>query len=158
MTRACLLLAALALTACGPAEKAPTTGNATLYFALSANAKSSPNLVSPVLGTFYGDLYLVEDVSVTGPRADAMAFGAVEVADIDLRTKMPTQVAEQTALTVDLAPGKYVALGFLDVNGNGAATHNPDSGDPVTLALTNQFEIVVGQTTKRTVLFELIYN
>jgi hypothetical protein len=158
VTRALTALAVALLSGCGPAVMKPTTGSATLYFSMSANAKASPALVSPVFGTFYGDVYLEEDVSVTGPRADAVGQGSLEVAGVDLRTVEAGKVGDQTIDTKQLAPGNYVVLGFLDVNANGATSHSPDSGDPATLALTNKFTVVVGEVRKRTVVFELIYN
>lgn len=138
----------LLVTACGPQ---PTTGSATLFFAMSSDAKASPKLVSPAFGKFVGDIYRFEDVSETGPLAGATAVAPVALADVDLRSKMATQVAAQT---VALAPGKYVSLGFLDVNASGVR----DAGDPVTAGLTNQFEVVAGQSTKRTVLLERIWE
>ena len=141
----------LLVTACGPQ---PTTGSATLFFAMSSDAKASPKLVSPAFGKFVGDVYRFEDVSETGPLAGATAVAPVELADVDLRSKMATQVAAQTVQTVALAPGKYVSLGFLDVNASGVR----DAGDPVTAGLTNQFEVVAGQSTKRTVLLERIWE
>jgi len=139
----------LVLTACGPT---PTTGNATLFFAMSSDAKASPKLVSPAFGKFVGNVYRFEDVNETGPLTGATSVAAVELADVDLRSKMATQVAAQTVETVDLAPGKYVALGFLDVNASGVM----DAGDPVTAGLTNQFVVAAGKSTKRTVLLERV--
>ena len=158
MTRALTLGALALLSGCGPAVMKPTTGSATLYFSMSANAKSSPALVSPVFGTFYGDVYLEEDVSVTGPRSDAVGYGSLQLPGVDLRTVEAGKVGDQTIDTAPLAPGNYVVLGFLDVNGNATSTPSPDSGDPATLALTNKFTVVVGEVRKRTVVFELIYN
>lgn len=143
----------LALSACGPAPM--PGGTAEFRFSVSAGVKSSPNLKDPLNGTVYGNLFLQEDVAVDGPRKDAMEFGAVEVANVDLRMAESSSV---TFVTPKLAPGKYVFLGFFDVDGNGATSHDPDAGDPVTLALTNKFEITDGQQVKRSILFELVFN
>ncbi len=130
-------------------------GTAEFRFSVSAGVKSSPNLKDPLMGTVYGNLFLQEDVAVDGPRKDAKEFGAVEVTSVDLRMADSSSVA---FVTPKLAPGKYVFLGFFDVDGNGATSHDPDAGDPVTLALTNKFEITDGQQTKRSILFELVFN
>lgn len=140
------------LTGCGPAPM--PGGTAEFRFSVTSSVKTSPNLKDPLMGTVYGNLFLQEDVGVTGPRSGAMEFGAVEVPNVDLR------MAESSApfITAKLAPGKYVFLGFFDVDGNGATVHEPDPGDPVTLALTNKFDITDGAQTRRSVLFELVFN
>ena len=92
---------------------------------------------------------------MTGPRKDAVAFGAASIPDVDLRMAESSTAA---FVTRPLAPGKYVFLGFFDVDGNGATSKEPDQGDPVTLALTNIFDIVDGQQTRRSILFELVFN
>lgn len=142
-----------AFTACGPAKM--PAGTAEFRFSVSSSVKSSPSLKDPLLGTVYGDLFLQEDVSVTGPRKDAVAFGAAEIQGVDLRM---AESSTATFITPSLAPGKYVFLGFFDVDGNGATSKEPDQGDPVTLALTNTFDIVDGQQTRRSILFELVFN
>lgn len=156
MSRATLFaLAVLALSssACGPAPM--PGGTAEFRFTVSDQVKSSPNLKDPLNGTVYGNIFLQEDVAVDGPRKDAMEFGAVEVPMVDLRTD---KTSTASFVTPKLAPGKYVFLGFYDVDGNGATTRDPDAGDPVTLALTNKFDITDGQQTKRAIVFELVFN
>lgn len=146
-------LVSFAFVACGPAPV--PGGTAEFRFSASPAVKTSPNLKDPLLGTVYGNVFLEEDVSVTGPRKDAMEFASVEVAEVDLRM---TDSSAVSFVTPKLAPGKYVFLGFFDVDGNGTSTHEPDAGDPVTLALTNKFEITDGQQTRRSILFELVFN
>ncbi len=142
--------------ACGPAPvKATPGGTAEFRFTLSDQVKASPVLVDPLLGTVYGNIFLQEDVAVDGPRKDAMQFGAVELANVDLRTE---KVSAVSYITAKLAPGHYVFLGFYDVDGNGAVTHDPDPGDPATLALTNKFDITDAVQTKRLVAFEIVFN
>jgi len=143
----------VAFTACGPAKM--PAGTAEFRFSVSSSVKTSPSLKDPLLGTVYGDIFLQEDVSVTGPRKDAVAFGAASIPDVDLRMAESSTAA---FVTPPLAPGKYVFLGFFDVDGNGATSKEPDQGDPVTLALTNIFDIVDGQQTRRSILFELVFN
>ncbi|MDP3498720.1 MAG: hypothetical protein Q8S33_00235 [Myxococcales bacterium] len=73
-------------------------------------------------------------------------------------TRRSTSRSTAVFITPSLAPGKYVFLGFFDVDGNGTTSKEPDQGDPVTLALTNTFDIVDGQQTRRSILFELVFN
>lgn len=153
-----MVAAAFALTACGTPTPAPMGGTARFRFAAGDMVKNSANLVDPLKGTFYGQIFLQEDVGVTGPRSDAMGFQSLEIANIDLTAKAVGEPAEGSFTTMSLAKGKYVVLGFLDVDSNGAASHNPDNGDPATLALTNKFEITEGNETIRLVLLEIIYN
>jgi hypothetical protein len=153
MKRALFFVLLGALAACGPAS----TPGGTVVFGYSASdmVRTSANLKDPLFGTVYGNIYLQEDVSVTGPRTGAAQLGDVELANVDLRTAT-TSDAKWTSQK--LMPGNYVFLGFLDVDGNGAQTTEPDPGDPVTLALTNKFTIRDGEQTKRSVLFELVFN
>lgn len=157
MKPAFLISVALAATACGGGAAA-TGGTVQFKFAAADMVKNSANLKDPLKGTFYGNIFLQEDVSVTGPRDDAMQFQALEIANVDLTAKAPGDPAEATLTTASLTKGKYVVLGFLDVDGNGATSHDPDMGDPTTLALTNKFEITDGVEAKRLVLLEIIYN
>ncbi len=139
---------------CGPAKKPDPVGTAKFRFQVSNNAKMDSHLTSPLLGTIYGNVFLQEDVSVTGPRTGAMGLADVAVANVDLRS---VDLSNESYTTPDLAPGNYVFLGFYDVNGNGDATRDPDPGDPVTLATTNNFAITDGNQTPKIVIFDLIY-
>ena len=130
-------------------------GTVEFRFTLSDQVKSSPALTDPLLGTVYGNIFLQEDVGVFGPRDGAKEFGAVEVKNVDLRTE---KTSAANFITPKMALGKYVFLGFFDVDGNGASVHDPDKGDPATLALTNKFEITDGAQTKRVILFEIVFN
>lgn len=152
-----LLLTSLALVACGPG--APKGGTAQMRFAVSNDVKNSMNLKDPLKGTFYGQVFLVEDVSITGPRSDAKQFQYVEVANIDLTAKGTGEASDAVFTTEKLEPNTYVVLGFFDVDGNSVTTdRSPDPGDPVTLALTNKFEVSDGAEVKRLVLMELVFN
>lgn len=143
---------------CGAPPQGATTGTAVFRFAATSDVKTSANLKDPLQGTFYGDIFLQEDVSVTGPRKDAQGFQSLEVPAIDLRTTAANEPGAAELTSAPLPPGKYVVLGFFDLDGNGSSTGEPDPGDPVTLALTNTFDIVAGAQTKRLVLFELVFN
>jgi hypothetical protein len=153
MSRALVMsVVALAAVGCGPA-KVPG-GTVQCGFGVSDQVRTNPALKSPLKGTVYGNLFLQEDVAVDGPRAGSTQYGDVEIA-VDLTTATSSD-AKWTSGT--LAPGKYVFLGFFDVNGNAGTAKEPDPGDPVTLALTNKFDITDGAVTKRAVLFELVFN
>ena len=57
-----------------------------------------------------------------------------------------------------LDPGMYNFLGFFDVDENAdPADEAPDNGDPVTLAVTNTFEIEAGETTEYEAQFNLVF-
>jgi hypothetical protein len=130
-------------------------GSATLSFMAKSSVQKAKALVDPLEGTVYGSIFLTEDVNVAGPIAGAEAFGAVEVAGLDLQGEGKVDGAFETP---KLLPGSYTFLGFFDVDGNGAESHDPDPGDPVTLAITNHFVIEAGKTTAYTVVFDLVLN
>jgi hypothetical protein len=154
------LLATFAATAAGcggdpePANTPPPKGTATLRFSASSTVRTNMNLVDPLKGYVYGLLYLSEDVSVTGPRPEAVDYADVELL-IDLEAKDPSEAAWTSP---PLDPNRYVFLGMFDVDGNGAETGEPEAGDPVTLPFTNQFDITADQETQVTVNFDLVYN
>lgn len=150
------LLAAVSfagVAACGPPP--PTTGTAAFRFSISSQARSSPNLRDPLVGAVYGNIFLSEDVSLSGPRSGAPEFGGVDVAEVDLRTEDPSTAAFTTPA---LEPGQYTFLGFWDLDGNGATTKDPDAGDLATLPTTNKFDIEKGVETKRVILFDVVIN
>lgn len=130
------------------------TGDASLTFGVTNGVRANPTLADPLTGTIYGNLFLADDVSLTGPDDDATQFGSVELAGVDLEADTATAPWPSPAL----APGTYVFLGFFDVDGNGTETQEPDPGDPVTLPVTNQFEIVAGETTTVEAVFDLVLN
>lgn len=148
-----LLLLSLGLLASACAPPPVPAGTVLFRFSVSDQVKSSPNLHDPLLGTVYGGLFLQEDVAVDGPRKDAVGQGDVEVAEVDLRVEKSSAAS---FVSPQLAPGKYVFLGFFDVDGSGGG--DPEAGDPVTLALTNKFDITDGVETRRAIVFELVFN
>lgn len=136
------------------APPAPTGGTAAFVFGVTNGVRASGTLVDPLSGAVYGQIFRQADVTLTGPIEGAVEYGSVEATGVDLTTA-------QTAgawTGGDIPAGSYVFLGFFDVDGNGATTREPDAGDPVTLPITNQFDITVGQTTNLTVQFDLVYN
>jgi hypothetical protein len=136
------------------AAVAAGTGTATLTFGVTNGVRQNPTLSDPLIGAVYGNVFLAEDVTLTGPTDDAMEFGEVELLAVDLEAN--TESAPWT--TPELAPGTYVFLGFFDVDANGDVTREPDPGDPVTLPVSNQFEIVVDQDAELAAVFDLVYN
>lgn len=154
--RAMVVVAACALAACGGAEVEadPLANTVTISFTLPEGVRSNPNLVDPPQGTVYGQLFRYAEVSVTGPKDGAEPFDDVEV-DIDLRE---VDVSAETWTSGALPADVYVFLGFFDVDGNGADDPDPDNGDPVPLATTNDFTIVDGEATTLVAQFDIVYN
>jgi hypothetical protein len=160
---AALAAAAALLSACGSGSDtngttsgtpAPTTGTAEANFSVSQSVRDNMALVDPLAGKVYGAVFLAEDVSITGPRDGAEEIASVEI-DLDLTAGDPSGVLWTSE---ELEVQKYTFLGFFDVDGNGATTHEPEAGDPVMLPFTNQFDIVAGKTTEVTIVFDLLYN
>ena len=131
----------------------PTTSTVTIKFSASADVRDSPTLKDPLQGNVYGAIYKSEDVSMMGPIDGAESLIGVDVMGVDL----VGLTFSKATWTGELAPGEYSFLGFFDVDGNGAETKDPDSGDPVTLALTNKFTVTEGEPADVTVIFELVY-
>jgi hypothetical protein len=148
-------LVILGLMACGPAYVDPTASTALFRFDVSDMVRNSPNLTRPPVGTVYGNIFLSEDVSVSGPRNGSDEFGYVEI-QVDLTNGI--SAAENGFTTQKLAPNSYTFLGFLDTNGNALPAKDPDPGDLATLPYTNKFEITDGGQSKKTIVFDLIYN
>jgi hypothetical protein len=147
------VLSGCLLSACGEGTSAPMEGFAELRFSVTNGVRQSPNLVDPLVGTIYGNVFLAKDVTLFGPREGAEQFGYVEMLDVDLQVATESDVWPLGPLPV----GRYMFLGFFDVNGNGHATKEPDPGDPVTLPV-NAFDIEADQTTTLTVDFDLVLN
>ena len=148
------ILCVALLAACGPPPK--MTGTALMKFAVAPSVKSSSDLKSPLRAKVRGAVFLVEDVTLTGPRKEATVFGDVTIEKVDLRT---ADVSAEQLVTEELAPGLYTVLAMMDLNANANNEKpEPDSGDVVTLPFSNKFEIVAGEQTRRLVVFDLIYN
>lgn len=136
---------------------AATMGTVTLKFKASDWVKQNVPMGSSLKGTVYGDLFLSEDVTLMGPLKQAMAYGAVKVSGIDLKTN-PDGTGTWTS--PPLAPERYTFLGFFDVDDKTkmGTEPRPVAGDPVTLPVTNRYLVSAGQTTDGVVLFDLVYN
>lgn len=136
------------------AQPQPPKGTAALRFTVSNEVRKNSALVDPLVGTVYGDIFLSEDVALTGPRAGSQVFASVKL-DVDLTAADPS-TGVWTSEPLD--PNLYVFLGAFDLDGNLQPSGDPDPGDPVTLPVTNKFEVKDDQQTDLTVIFELVYN
>jgi hypothetical protein len=165
---------ALGLVACGggspdPGDDDPPGDDATeadaaissaqkvnMTFSVTNGVRQSPNLVDPLMGAVYGQLFKSSEVTLTGPIDGAMEYGSVEVTGVDLITA--TTAGMFTSL--ELPANDYTFLGFFDVDGNGATDRSPDAGDPVTIPITNTFTITSDQTAPidETITFDFVYN
>jgi hypothetical protein len=154
-----LVVAALAVAACSSSgdgtPAAPAKGTVTLKFGITDFTKKDANLKSPLQGTVYGALFLAEDVGLAGPRKDAKQYAEIEVANVDIRNG--DSVATWTS--PPLEPNRYIFTGFFDVNGNGAQSKQPDSGDPATVpGKDKQFDIAPNKSIDFVEKFDIIVN
>jgi hypothetical protein len=130
-------------------------GTVTLTFSVTHGVRTGPTLVDPLVGPVYGGIFLTSDVTLAGPADGVSPVIAVEVEVVDLLT---ADVATATYTSDPLPPGDYTFLGMLDVDGNfDASGGRPDSGDPITLT-GQSFEVVAGQDTAFTAIFEVIWG
>lgn len=105
-------------------------------------------------GAFYGSFWRGDQVTGAGPDEGAEDLGGIELELVDLSPEGgPTAVLMTSE---DLPATEIVVLGFLDTDNNGAETHDPDEGDPVTLPADNDFDVVAGANTEVTVFFGLL--
>ncbi|MFM2161749.1 MAG: hypothetical protein RLZZ383_1261 [Pseudomonadota bacterium] len=105
-----------------------------------------------LLGNYWGDFYLSDDVTGIGPNEGASALASVQATDVDLTDYV--NGTEVLLTLADLPAGYVTALGFFDSDGNAdPSSPNPDSGDPVTLPNENEFEVIGGETTEATIYF-----
>jgi hypothetical protein len=127
-------------------------GTAMLRFSVTQTVRTSPSLVDPLIGTIHGGIFLASDVTTTGPIEGAEIQAMVELA-VDLEAAMETMPWQAPPLAAD----RYVFLGFLDLDGNFAATMRPDAGDPVTLP-GGGFDVVAGEAVEVAARFDLVFN
>jgi hypothetical protein len=154
MRRAAVFLLALSCSGgTAPPAPDPTASTALFRFNISDMVRNSPSLPRPPVGNAYGNLYLSEDVSVTGPRQGAMAYGSVAIA-LDLTNG----ISDAGFTTPKLEPGMYTFLGYLDTDDDGGTDHSPSAGDIATLPTTNAFTVTDAGQAKKTIVFDLIYN
>lgn len=124
-------------------------------FKISDGVRSQLKKDITIQGTAFGDFYLSEDVTLTGPRKGVVSVTRVEL-PIDLKTE---KVSVASWTSKPLAAQTYSFLGFFDIgNKSTPMTRDPVAGDPVTLPLTNRFDLAAGQTTTITVSFDLLSN
>jgi hypothetical protein len=143
-------------TAAGSSSGAAAAmGTVTLAFGVTQGVRMGPTLVDPLVGPVYGGIFLTSDVTLIGPVDGVSPVISMEVDRVDLTA---VDVATTTWTSEPLPPGRYTFLGMLDVDDNFDDTDGlPDSGDPITLT-SQAFEVVAGEDTAFTVLFESIYG
>lgn len=133
------------------------TGRLELRFQVGGAVASSRNLVDPLIGPVYGAMYRQEDVALTGPKEGTSSLVGVDVERLDLTAGGVSEVL----WTGDVPAGPVVFLGYFDVDDSAARLGedppNPENGDPVPLADSNQLTIEAGVTTQYTATFELVY-
>lgn len=135
--------------------KPPAETKFVIRFKLSDGVRGQLPKDSTMKGTVYGDLFLSEDVALTGPRKGAMAAASAELS-IDLKTE---KLSAASWTSKPLAAQNYTFLGFFDIGDKSTPMNrDPVAGDPVTLPFTNKFVLADGQTMPVTVTFDLLYN
>jgi hypothetical protein len=145
------------LFACGGTDTPDEveTGTVHIRFKVTNTVRASRNLDAELVGNIYGSLFYAEEVTITGPIDGAADLGVdIELAAVDLRMD---DTSTDSWISPELEPRDYIFLGFYDVDGNGATSKDPDSGDPVTLP-TNAFTVEAGKKTPHVVPFDLVYN
>ena len=107
-------------------------GRFRLRFDASDTVRESDRLTDPLRGDVWGSVYRAEDVTIGGPREGAEPVASFAFEDVD--ATVPGEGMEYL-LPDELPVGEYQILGFMDTDGNGAETQDPDEGDPVTLPI-----------------------
>ncbi len=107
-------------------------GRFRVRFDASPTVRESDLLTDPLRGNVWGSVFRAEDVTLAGPIDGAMPVANFEFADVD--ATVPGEGMEYV-IDTELPRGTYQLLGFMDIDGNGAETTDPDEGDPVTLPI-----------------------
>ncbi|HJL16114.1 MAG TPA: hypothetical protein RMH99_10670 [Sandaracinaceae bacterium LLY-WYZ-13_1] len=107
-------------------------GALVMRFDASDTVRNSEELTDPLRGTVRGSVYREEDVTIGGPRDGAEAVASFTFEDVDITGGVSEM---RYALEAELEAGSYQVLGFMDIDGNGAESGDPDVGDPVTLPI-----------------------
>lgn len=133
-------------------DDAPTTGTLEVTFRIDDDwGQAVLDDGEALLGPFWGDVFLSDEVTGIGPNPDAVALTSMAYTDVDLSGFDATPVM---GTVPELPAGWVTVLGFFDSDGNAASgSDGPDSGDPVTLPNENDFEVVAGETTTVEVFF-----
>lgn len=107
-------------------------GKFRVRFDASPTVRDSDRLSDPLRGNVWGSVFRAEDVTLAGPKEGAVSLGSFAFENVD--TTVPGEGMEYL-IDVELPRGEYQLLGFMDIDGNGAETTDPDEGDPVTLPI-----------------------
>lgn len=109
------------------------SGRFVATFKASETVRNSMELTDPLRGRVVGTIFRAEDVTIVGPRDGAVALGYFDFPDVDLTDPARNPEIE---LPIDVPPGKYQILGFMDIDGNAVPDNaDPDIGDPVMLPI-----------------------
>jgi hypothetical protein len=101
-------------------------GTLNITFKASDVVLKSPDLMGPLQGTIYCDVYHAADVEITGPHDGAVAVQSFQVPNADLMA-----ATAPTFVTDELYAGDYQVLCAQDIDQSGGAS----KGDPVTLPI-----------------------
>ncbi|MEM9071428.1 MAG: hypothetical protein AAGE52_23175 [Myxococcota bacterium] len=107
-------------------------GRFRVRFDASPTVRESDVLSDPLRGNVWGSVFRAEDVTLAGPKEGAVAVASFAFEDVD--ATVPGEGME-FLIEEELPVGEYQLLGFMDIDGNGAETQDPDEGDPVTLPI-----------------------
>lgn len=107
-------------------------GKFRVRFDASDTVRGSDALTDPLRGNVWGNVYRAEDVNIGGPVEGAEAVASFAFEGVD--ATVPGEGMEYL-IDAELPTGDYQILGFMDIDGNGAETTDPDEGDPVTLPI-----------------------
>lgn len=129
-------------------DEVPATGTLRLKFEIDEDWRAEMD--EPAVGTFYGAVWLADDVTAIGPNEGAVPLADLEVASVDLSVDAVSGVLTEVA---DLPTGWITVLGFLDSDANQGGTFEPDDRDPVTIPSENEIEVIGGESTEGTVYF-----
>ena len=155
----------LAIAGCSGGEPAtdtnPTDGSPTpvfepgtlaLTFRIDTDYQAAMD--EEALGTFYGSIFVADEVDSLGPMDGAVALEDLQL-EVDLRADGgPTDVLHTTS-PLDIE--RVAILGFLDSDGNADVNGpDPDAKDPVTLPNDNKFTVPSGGEATVEVFFGLL--
>jgi hypothetical protein len=154
----------LVLTGCPPSDDddsasddddaaAATEGTLAVSFRMDADWADSMD--EPAVGSFWGSIYLADEVSGIGPDEGAESLGDVFVEVVDMTGE--TLTSDVLFTSEPLPVGWIAILGFVDSDGTSIeGDRSPDDGDPVTLPNDNLFEVFGGVETPAEIFFDFL--
>ena len=121
-----------------PDEQMPSVMETKLLvrFKISDGVRGQLKKDSLIKGTAYGEFFLSEDVTLTGPRKGAVAAASLEL-PIDLKTD---KLSAASWTSKPLTPQTYTFLGFFDIGDKSTpTTRDPVAGESGTLPFSHKF-------------------